>query len=105
MQLEDYASKIEAEKVYYLETLEGLLADIVQSEHDLDLLLQDPTGSAWQEPMYEPLLQERLGRSYVTFVEVRPSLHTIGDLLSREERVPSWLGGYAPLPTLEILHF
>ena len=78
VQLEDYASKIKAEKVYYLDTLEGLLADIVQPEHDLDLLLLDPTGLAWQEPVYERLLQKRLGRSYATYVGL---LHNMVDSL------------------------
>lgn len=41
-QLEDYASKLKGQKVYYLDTLEGLLTDIVASENDLEQLLSDP---------------------------------------------------------------
>ena len=87
MQLEDYASKIKAEKVYYLDTLEGLLTDIVQSECDLDVLLLDPIGSAWENPKYESLLQQWLGRSYVTFIRILENMVNSLKVLAEKIRV------------------
>ena len=89
VQLEDYAFKIKAERVYYLDTLDGLLTDIVRSELDLESLLRDPTGSAWQNPVYERLLQQRLGRSYGTYVKILENMLDSLEVLAKKVGVSS----------------
>lgn len=96
-QLEDYAYNIKVQKIYYLDTLEGLLIDIVESEDDLESLMSDPGGAAWQRAEYDQLLRRRLDRSYDVYLrtlrDMVNALRTLGEKLgispSGKVRFPS----------------
>lgn len=68
IKLQGYATAIEAQRVCYLDTLEGLFADIVESEEDLNILMSNPGGPAWQSPNYDARLHQRLDRSYNVYL-------------------------------------
>ena len=68
IKLENYAAVLESHKVYYLDTLDELLIDIIESEDDVTKLLEDPGGSAWRNPQYDQQLRRRLGRSYDVYL-------------------------------------
>lgn len=70
VRLLSYADVIEAQKIYYLDTLEGILIDIVDSEDDMAHLMAEPGGVHWQKTMYAQRLKDRLDRSYVVFFRV-----------------------------------
>lgn len=44
---------LESAEVYFLDTLDELLGDIVNSDDELKLLLDDPGGTLWKKPEYE----------------------------------------------------
>ena len=67
IRLLSYADVIETQKVYYLDTLESLLIDIVDSEDDLARLIAEPGGIIWQKNVYARKLKQRLDRSYHVF--------------------------------------
>lgn len=54
--------------VYYQDTLEQLLTDIVQSEDEITELMAQPKGAIWKRPEYEEKLRQRLGRSYEVYL-------------------------------------
>ena len=68
IKLENYAAILESHRVYYLDTLDELLIDIIESEDDVTTLLEDPAGSAWRDPQYDQQLRRRLGRSYDVYL-------------------------------------
>ena len=68
IKLENYAAIVESHKVYYLDTLDELLIDIIESEDDVTGLLDDPGGAAWRSPQYDQRLRRRLGRSYDVYL-------------------------------------
>ncbi|KAL8790017.1 MAG: hypothetical protein Q9195_006566 [Heterodermia aff. obscurata] len=70
VRLLSYADVIEAQKVYYLDTLEGLLIDIVDSEDEMARLMAEPGGVSWQKTVYAQRLKDRLDRSYFVFLRV-----------------------------------
>ena len=70
VRLLSYADVIEAQKVYYLDTLEGLLIDIVDSEDDMTRLMAEPGGVFWQKAVYTQRLKDRLDRSHSVFFRV-----------------------------------
>lgn len=74
MKLENYAAVVESHRVYYLDTLDELLIDIIESEDDVAGLLEDPGGSAWRSPQYDQRLQRRLGRSYDVYLKSLKSM-------------------------------
>ena len=69
-QLEDYRDIIESQKVAYLDTLEELLEEIVQSDDELRLLLSEPEGPAWRRSDYDKMLRQRLDRSYNAYIRL-----------------------------------
>lgn len=68
IRLQDYADRLRSQKVYYEDTLEGLLEGLVQSEDELADLLAQPRGISWKKPEYETKLRQRLGRSRETYL-------------------------------------
>ena len=66
-ELQDYANVLESAKVYYFDTLDELLGDIVTSEKEVVSLLGDPGGSPWKQTEYEERLRKRLDRSYTSY--------------------------------------
>ena len=66
-ELENYSQILDTENVTFLNTLETLLTDLVHYE-DLPLMLAQPTGICWKNPVYEDKLRHRLDRSYDSFM-------------------------------------
>ena len=54
----------------YLNTIERLFEGIIESNDELDKLLEDPAGAFSQKPHYERELRNRLGRSYDNYLLV-----------------------------------
>ena len=79
IKLQGYAAAIETQSICYLDTLEGLFADIVESEEDLNVLMSNPGGPAWQSPNYDARLRQRLDRSYNIYLS---TLNTMVENLS-----------------------
>ena len=67
--LRDYADILEAAEVYFLDTLDELLSDIVHSDDELKMMLSEPGGALWKQPNYERRLCERLDRSYNSYLK------------------------------------
>ncbi|KAL8866139.1 MAG: hypothetical protein Q9174_006475 [Haloplaca sp. 1 TL-2023] len=66
LKLREFAFSIESAHVYFFDTLEVLLTDLV-CDQELELLINDPSGSMWKDPRYEQKLRVRLGRSYKSY--------------------------------------
>lgn len=69
VRLDNYANLMETHKVFYLDTLEELLTDIVQFEDEITDLMANPRGAIWKKPEYEEKLRQRLGRSYNAYIQ------------------------------------
>ena len=69
LKLQEYAGILESAEVFFLDTLDELLGDIVQSDVELELLLDEPGGEKWKKPEYEERLRERLDRSYSSYLK------------------------------------
>lgn len=69
LELQRYANILESAFVYFQDTLEELLRGIVHSDEELRLLLEIPGGTLWKKPEYEARLQERLDRSYPSYLK------------------------------------
>ena len=74
IKLQGYAASMKAQKVFYLDTLEALFADIVESDEDLVVMMAEPGGLAWQRADYDKRLRQRLHRSYDVYLDVIRSM-------------------------------
>ena len=68
LELKRYAARAQSQYTTFLDTVEQLLADIVQSDQHLAEMLNDPGGSLWCSLEYEERLRIRLDRSYDQFL-------------------------------------
>jgi hypothetical protein len=59
-----FIHEIGTQSVLFSENLEELLRPIVLSDVEMDALLTDPGGRAWNDPDLEARLQQRLPQSY-----------------------------------------
>ena len=59
-----FIHEIGTQSVLFSENLEELLRPIVLSDAEMDALLTDPGGRAWNDPDLETRLQQRLPQSY-----------------------------------------
>ena len=84
--LEDYAGVIESQKVYYLDTLDELLSDIVGSEDEMAQLMSEPNGPAWKASQHDQQLRQRLGLSYDVY------LRTLNNMVDRLQALREKLG-------------
>ena len=69
-ELAKYSRTLETERNVYLNTIERLFEGIIESNEELDELLEDPAGAFSQKPQYEEELKDRLGRSYDNYLLV-----------------------------------
>ena len=74
IKLQGYAANMKAQKVFYLDTLEALFVDIVESDEDLVVMMAEPGGLAWQRADYDKRLRQRLHRSYDVYLDVVRSM-------------------------------
>ena len=68
IKLQGYAANMETQRVFYLDTLEGLLDGIVESDKDLAEMMAKPGALGWQSENYDKRLRQRLGRSYDVYL-------------------------------------
>ncbi|KAL8812442.1 MAG: hypothetical protein Q9223_007291 [Gallowayella weberi] len=89
VKLKDYADDLETASVYFFDTLDELLGDIVTSDGELALLLGNPGGSAWKQIKYEERLRKRLDRSYSSYLKtvskLRQALQAMCDRLGVDD--------------------
>lgn len=84
LKLRKYADILESAEVYFLDTLDELLGDIVHSDRELEHLLEEPGGQQWKKPEYEERLRERLHRSYKSYLRTVQSLgHALRDMCEK----------------------
>lgn len=85
LKLEEYASILESAQVYFFDTLDELLNDIVPSDEELELLILEPLGTLWKEPQYNQKLRDRLDRSYKSYLKTVQTL--VGKLKTMCEKL------------------
>lgn len=73
VRLQAYADRLETEGVYYQDTLEEMLTDIVPSDEITDLM-SDPRGAIWKKLEYEEKLKEKLGRSHKIYLRTSDTM-------------------------------
>ena len=69
IKLKEYATSLESALVWFQDTLDELLSDIVLSDEDLELMLSDPEGEMWRSREFEGRLRVRLDRSYDSYLK------------------------------------
>lgn len=77
LKLSNYANLLETNQTFYLDTLEYLLSDIVQSDEDLRALANQPGGAMWRQPQYDERLRQRLDRSYHACIQRMTALRNL----------------------------
>ena len=98
--LQDYADIMGAQSIWYQDTLEELLTDIVQNEEELEELIAQPTGALWENPKYGQKLKQRLGRSHEVYL--RQSEKMVTALLSMCEDLGIDSSGKVVIPFCSI---
>ena len=84
LKLKEYAHLLETAQVYFLDTLDELLGDIVHSDEELEHLLREPRGTLWRKPEYEERLRGRLDRSYSSCLKTVQTLeHALRTMCER----------------------
>lgn len=73
-ELEKYAFRLDTASLSFRDTLTRLLNDIVPSDVDFDLMIAEPMGPLWKEPIYEERLRDRLDQSYKSYLKTIESL-------------------------------
>ncbi|KAL8789556.1 MAG: hypothetical protein Q9195_006783 [Heterodermia aff. obscurata] len=86
IKLQGYAAIIDAQRVFYLDTLEDLLEGIVESDDDLVAMMAHPRAPTWQRDEYDKRLRQRLDRSYDVYLNI------IRDMLENLDSLCSQLG-------------
>ena len=84
VRVQDYADFMATQKVYYQDTLEELLTDIVQSEDEIVDLMSKPRGDIWKKPEYGERLSQRLGRSHPAYLKTSEKLVNALSLMSEK---------------------
>ncbi|KAL8721669.1 MAG: hypothetical protein Q9181_007658 [Wetmoreana brouardii] len=74
LKLREFVFTLESAHVYFFDTLEELLNDIVPSDQELELLIREPLGALWKTPHYKRRLHERLDRSYDSYIRTIQAL-------------------------------
>ncbi|KAL9063449.1 MAG: hypothetical protein Q9161_009465 [Pseudevernia consocians] len=69
-ELSEYARTLETQRIVYLNTIERLFEGIIQSNDELENLMDDPGLVFSRNPQYEEQLRRRLGRSYGNYSRI-----------------------------------
>ena len=69
-ELSKYARTLETQRIVYLNTIERLFEGIIQSNDELEGLMDDPGLAFSCNPQYEERLRTRLGRSYGNYSKI-----------------------------------
>ena len=82
--LQDYADILETQKTFYLDTLDGLLTDIVQPQDNIDDLIGIPRGAIWKRAEYGEKLGQRLGRSHAVYLKTADKMvHALSSMCEK----------------------
>lgn len=73
-QLETYASRLETARVSFQDTLTQLLDDLIESDVHFELIIAEPSGPLWKDPVYEKRLRDRLDQSYKAYLTTSRNL-------------------------------
>lgn len=69
-ELAKYSRILETQNIVYLNTIEILFDDIIQSNDELDAMMKDPGAAFSHKPQYEEKLRIRLDRSYGNYNKI-----------------------------------
>lgn len=69
-ELTKYSRILETQNIVYLNTIEILFDDIIQSNDELDAMMKDPVAAFSHKPQYEEKLRIRLDRSYGNYNKI-----------------------------------
>ena len=65
-----FIDDIDTQKNLFYNNLEKLLNPFIESDREMNDLLNDPTGASWREPQLEERLKGRLSNSYNTCMRI-----------------------------------
>ena len=85
-ELDKYSRTLETQRIVYLNTIERLFEDIIQSNDELDASMKNPGSAFYHKPEYEERLSTRLGRSYSNYTRI------MADMLESLEAARKELG-------------
>ena len=94
-ELESYLVRLGTQRAILLNTLENLLQDVVDAEEEVQVLIDDPRGVAWQNPDFQAKLRRRLGRDHDIYVRNMSLLAGLLSTLSEKlglEKEKAWDG-------------
>lgn len=69
-ELESYLTRLGTQQAIFLNTLEQLLEDVVDSDDEVRELIGNPTGPSWQDAVFQAKLQKRLGRDHDLYIKM-----------------------------------
>jgi hypothetical protein len=72
-ELESYLTRLGTHQAIFLNTLEQLLEDIVDDDEVRDLI-DNPTGTPWQDAVFQETLRKRLGRDHDIYIKTMTML-------------------------------
>ncbi|EXJ94597.1 hypothetical protein A1O1_02993 [Capronia coronata CBS 617.96] len=80
--LEQYSTQLGTQHVILLNTLDQALEGIVDYEHEVAELIENPRGPLWRDPVFQKKLANKLDRNYDAFIrtmiELSASLEDLG---------------------------
>jgi hypothetical protein len=72
-ELESYLTRLGTQQAIFLNTLEQLLEDVVDDDEVRDLI-GNPTGTLWQDAVFQAMLRKRLGRDHDIYIKTMTML-------------------------------
>ena len=76
-----FIDDLDTQKNHFYNNLEKLLTPFIESDREMNNLLNDPTGRGWCEPLLEERLRERLANSYDNYIRIIQRMMKIIDEL------------------------
>ncbi len=78
-----FIDDLDTQKNLFYNNLEKLLIPFIESDNEMNDLLNDPTGALWQGPRLEERLQARLSNSYDNYMRIIQKVLKITEELKR----------------------